>query len=41
MMDEIKFKHVIPVQIRFSDVDFYGNMNNNAYLSFYDLAKTS
>lgn len=35
------FKHVIPIQIRFSDVDVYGHMNNNAYFSLYDLAKTS
>lgn len=41
MVDEVKFKHVMPVQIRFSDVDFYGHMNNNAYFSLYDLAKTS
>ena len=30
MVDEVKFKHVMPVQIRFSDVDIYGHMNNNA-----------
>lgn len=41
MADEIKFKHVMPIQIRFSDVDLYGHMNNNAYFSLYDLAKTS
>ncbi|MCZ8372195.1 thioesterase family protein [Phocaeicola sp. KGMB11183] len=41
MVDEVKFKHVMPVQIRFSDVDIYGHMNNNAYFSLYDLAKTS
>ena len=29
MVDEVKFKHVMPVQIRFSDVDIYGHMNNN------------
>lgn len=41
MMEEVKFKHVMPIQIRFSDVDLYGHMNNNAYFSLYDLAKTS
>ncbi|WP_300729393.1 thioesterase family protein [uncultured Bacteroides sp.] len=41
MADEIKFRHVMPVQIRFSDVDQYGHMNNSAYFSLYDLAKTS
>ena len=41
MADNIKFKHVMPVQIRFSDVDQFGHMNNSAYFSLYDLAKTS
>lgn len=41
MADEMKFRHVMPIQIRFSDVDLYGHMNNNAYFSLYDLAKTS
>lgn len=41
MTEEVKFKHVMPIQIRFSDVDLYGHMNNNAYFSLYDLAKTS
>lgn len=41
MSDEINFKHVIPVQIRFSDVDQFGHMNNSVYFSLYDLAKTS
>lgn len=31
----------MPVQIRFSDVDAYGHMNNSSYFSLYDLAKTS
>ena len=41
MANEINFKHVIPVQIRFSDVDQFGHMNNSVYFSLYDLAKTS
>lgn len=41
MSDEIMFKHVIPAQIRFSDVDQFGHMNNSVYFSLYDLAKTS
>lgn len=41
MADDVKFRHVLPVQIRFSDVDQYGHMNNSAYFSLYDLAKTS
>ena len=41
MTDDIKFRHVMPVQIRFSDVDQFGHMNNSVYFSLYDLAKTS
>lgn len=41
MADEMTFKHVLPVQIRFNDVDQYGHMNNSSYFSLYDLAKTS
>lgn len=41
MKAEIKFKHEVPVQIRFSDVDQYGHMNNSVYFSLYDFAKTS
>lgn len=41
MADELKFRHELPVQIRFSDVDQYGHMNNSSYFSLYDLAKTS
>ncbi len=41
MTNEINFKHVIPAQIRFSDVDQFGHMNNSVYFSLYDLAKTS
>ena len=31
----------MPVQIRFSDVDQFGHMNNSVYFSLYDLAKTT
>lgn len=41
MADDIKFRHTLPVQIRFNDVDQYGHMNNSSYFSLYDLAKTS
>lgn len=40
MEDDMKFRHTLPVQIRFSDVDQYGHMNNSSYFSLYDLAKT-
>ncbi len=33
------FRHRLPIQIRFNDVDQYGHVNNNAYFAFYDLGK--
>ncbi len=39
-MEEIVFKHTLPLQIRFNDVDKFGHINNSIYLSFYDLGKT-
>lgn len=33
------FRHSLPIQIRFNDVDRYGHVNNNAYFAFYDLGK--
>lgn len=33
------FRHRLPVQIRFNDVDRYGHVNNNAYFAYYDLGK--
>lgn len=41
MEDEIQFKHTFPVQLRFSDVDQLGHVNNSVYFSLYDLAKTT
>lgn len=41
MADDMKFRHTLPVQIRFNDVDQYGHMDNSSYFSLYDLAKTS
>lgn len=40
-MEEISFKHTLPIQIRFNDVDKFGHVNNAVYLSFYDLGKTN
>ena len=40
-MDTIKFKHTLPIQVRFNDVDSYGHVNNTIYFSFYDLGKTT
>lgn len=39
-MEEIQFKHTLPIQLRFNDVDKFGHVNNTVYFSFYDLGKT-
>lgn len=39
IMDIQKFKHVIPIKIRFSDLDAMGHVNNAAYLSFLEEAR--
>ena len=39
-MENRLFKHTIPVQLRFSDADSLGHINNSVYMSFYDLGKT-
>ena len=40
-MDITKFKHTLPIQVRFNDVDSFGHVNNTIYFSFYDLGKTT
>ena len=32
------FRHVLPIQIRFNDVDKFGHVNNTVYFQFYDTA---
>ena len=41
MEEGIKFKHSMSAQIRFSDVDQFGHVNNSVYFQLYDLAKTT
>lgn len=33
------FRHRLPVQIRFNDIDLLGHVNNTVYFSFYDTGK--
>ena len=35
------FRHRLPLQIRFSDVDVLGHVNNTVYMAFYDTGKAS
>ena len=32
-----RFRHILPIQIRFNDVDKFGHVNNTVYFQFYDL----
>lgn len=41
MTESMRLKHKMPVQLRFSDVDQFGHVNNSVYFSLYDLAKTT
>ncbi len=41
MTDMMRLRHRMPVQLRFSDVDQFGHVNNSVYFSLYDLAKTT
>ncbi len=38
-MDIKKFKHRIPVKVRFSDLDAMGHVNNASYLSYLEEAR--
>lgn len=38
-MQDITFKHTLPVQLRFNDIDALGHVNNSVYFTFYDLGK--
>jgi len=34
------FRHRMPAQLRFSDVDRFGHVNNSVYFSLFDMCKT-
>lgn len=33
------FRHRLPVQLRFNDIDMFGHLNNTIYLQFFDQGK--
>jgi acyl-CoA thioester hydrolase len=33
------FKHILPIQVRFSDVDIMGHVSNTVYQNYYDSGK--
>jgi len=38
--EEMAFHHQMPAQLRFSDIDQFGHMNNSVYFSLFDMCKT-
>lgn len=34
------FKHKLPIQIRFNDIDSLGHVNNAIYLTYFDIGKS-
>ncbi len=41
MTQQPLFKHTVPVQVRFNDIDPLGHVNNSVYFTFYDLGKVN
>ena len=39
-IDKQVFHHRMPAQLRFSDVDRFGHVNNSVYFSLFDMCKT-
>ncbi len=33
------FRHRLPLQIRFNDIDLFGHLNNSVYVQFFDMGK--
>ncbi|MGM9699963.1 MAG: acyl-CoA thioesterase [Prevotella sp.] len=38
--DPITWRHQVPAQLRFTDVDPFGHVNNSVYFALFDMAKT-
>ena len=39
MNTDISFKHIFPIQVRMTDLDPFGHVNNGVFLSYYDLGR--
>lgn len=37
--DLSEFHHIVPLQIRFNDIDILGHLNNTVYFGFFDTGK--
>ena len=40
-MKKVVFKNVLPIQVRFSDVDIMGHVSNTIYQNYYDSGKVN
>ncbi|NDW12331.1 acyl-CoA thioesterase [Bacteroides sp. 214] len=38
-MEDLRFYHTLPIQLRFNDFDKFGHVNNTVYFMYYDLGK--
>lgn len=38
--EEMTFRYQMPAQLRFSDIDKFGHINNSVYFSLFDMCKT-
>ena len=38
---QFEFRHRVPLQLRFNDIDMLGHLNNSVYVSFMDLGKAA
>ena len=38
-MEQIEYHHKLQIQLRFTDADQFGHINNTAYFQYYDTAK--
>ncbi len=41
MEEQAVYKNIVPVQVRFSDVDMLGHVSNTVYQNYYDAGKVS
>jgi acyl-CoA thioester hydrolase len=39
MNGDLSFKHVFPIQVRMTDLDPFGHVNNGVFFSYYDMGR--
>lgn len=38
--EPVEYRHYLPLQLRFTDIDMLGHVNNSVYITFFDMGKT-